>query len=40
MMTGVGAAGVATTDMLLAAGVRDIVGCDRQGALYTRPRRA
>ncbi len=34
VMTGVGAAGVATTDMLLAAGVRDIIGCDRQGALY------
>ncbi len=34
VMTGVGAAGVATTDMLLAAGVRNIVGCDRNGALY------
>ena len=34
VMTGVGAAGVATTDMLLAAGVRDIIGCDRQGALH------
>ena len=31
VITGVGAAGVATTDMLLAAGVRDVVGCDRQG---------
>src|SRR5438046_8429199 len=28
-ITGVGAAGVATTEMLLAAGVRAIVGCDR-----------
>jgi malate dehydrogenase (oxaloacetate-decarboxylating) len=26
----VGAAGVATTDVLLAAGVRDVVGCDRR----------
>src|SRR5260221_10538410 len=34
VMTGVGAAGVATTDALLAAGVTNIVGCDRQGALY------
>src|SRR5436305_13751246 len=34
VMTGVGAAGIATTDMLLAAGVRDIIGCDRQGALH------
>jgi malate dehydrogenase (oxaloacetate-decarboxylating) len=34
VLTGVGAAGVATTDMLLAAGVRDIIGCDRKGALH------
>jgi malate dehydrogenase (oxaloacetate-decarboxylating) len=34
VLTGVGAAGVATTDMLLAAGVRDIIGCDRHGALH------
>jgi len=34
VLTGVGAAGIATTDMLLHAGVRDIVGCDRHGALY------
>src|SRR5581483_6386136 len=33
VLTGVGAAGVATTDILLAAGVRDIVGCDRTGAI-------
>jgi malate dehydrogenase (oxaloacetate-decarboxylating) len=32
--TGVGAAGIATTDMLLAAGVRDVVGCDRGGVVY------
>ena len=35
VMTGAGAAGVATTDMLLAAGVRDLIACDRQGALHT-----
>ncbi len=34
VITGVGAAGVATTDMLLAAGVRNIIGCDRKGALH------
>jgi malate dehydrogenase (oxaloacetate-decarboxylating) len=32
--TGVGAAGVATTDALLAAGARRIIGCDREGAIY------
>src|SRR3954471_9308164 len=34
VMTGVGAAGVACTDILLHAGVHDIVGCDRHGALH------
>ena len=34
VMTGVGAGGTAVTKALLAAGVRDLVGCDRQGALY------
>jgi malate dehydrogenase (oxaloacetate-decarboxylating) len=34
VITGVGAAGVAVTKILQAAGVRHIVGCDRQGALY------
>ena len=34
VITGVGAAGVATTDILLAAGVRDVVGCDRHGVVY------
>jgi malate dehydrogenase (oxaloacetate-decarboxylating) len=34
VITGAGAAGVATTDMLLASGVRRIVGCDRRGALH------
>jgi len=32
--TGVGAAGIATTDVLLAAGARRIVACDREGAVY------
>jgi malate dehydrogenase (oxaloacetate-decarboxylating) len=34
VLTGTGAAGVATTDMLLAAGVTNLIGCDRQGALH------
>jgi malate dehydrogenase (oxaloacetate-decarboxylating) len=34
VVTGVGAAGFATTRMLLAAGVADVVGCDRKGALH------
>jgi malate dehydrogenase (oxaloacetate-decarboxylating) len=34
VVTGVGAAGAATTKMLLAAGIRDVVGCDRHGALH------
>ncbi len=34
VLTGVGAAGTAVTKALIAAGVRDIVGCDREGALY------
>jgi malate dehydrogenase (oxaloacetate-decarboxylating) len=34
VITGAGAAGVATTDILLAAGVRDIVGCDRRGVVH------
>jgi len=35
VVTGVGAAGVAVTKMLLAAGVRDVVGCDSKGVVYT-----
>ena len=35
VVTGVGAAGVATTKILQAAGVERIIGCDRQGALYS-----
>jgi malate dehydrogenase (oxaloacetate-decarboxylating) len=34
VVTGVGAAGTATTRMLLAAGVGEVTGCDREGALY------
>ncbi len=34
VITGVGAAGVATTKILQAAGAGRIVGCDRNGALY------
>jgi len=34
VLTGVGAAGIATTDMLLGTGVTAIIGCDRKGALY------
>jgi len=34
VVAGVGAAGVATTKMLLAAGVSDVVGCDRAGAVW------
>jgi malate dehydrogenase (oxaloacetate-decarboxylating) len=34
VLTGVGAAGIATTKILLAAGVRRIVGCDRGGAVH------
>ena len=33
VVNGLGAAGVAITKMLLAAGARTIIGCDRQGAL-------
>jgi malate dehydrogenase (oxaloacetate-decarboxylating) len=35
LIVGLGAAGVAVTKILLAAGVRHIVGCDRRGALHT-----
>ena len=34
VVTGVGAAGAATTQTLLAAGARDVIGCDREGAVY------
>jgi malate dehydrogenase (oxaloacetate-decarboxylating) len=35
VLTGVGAAGVAVTKTLQAAGVRNVIGCDSQGAVYT-----
>jgi malate dehydrogenase (oxaloacetate-decarboxylating) len=34
VVSGIGAAGTATTKMLLAAGVRDVVGCDREGIIH------
>jgi len=34
VVNGIGAAGVACSKMLLAAGVTNIVGCDRTGAVY------
>jgi malate dehydrogenase (oxaloacetate-decarboxylating) len=34
VFTGVGAAGVAVTHTLQAAGVRNVIGCDREGAVY------
>ena len=34
VITGAGAAGAAVADILLAAGVRDVVVCDRRGALF------
>lgn len=34
VVSGVGAAGVASTRMLLEMGVRNIIGCDRAGAIY------
>ncbi len=35
VIVGLGAAGIACTKMMLAGGVRDIVGCDRRGAVST-----
>lgn len=34
VVNGVGAAGVACSKIIMAAGVQNIIGCDRQGALY------
>ncbi len=34
VVNGIGAAGVACTKMLMAAGVRNVIGCDRRGALH------
>ncbi len=35
LMVGLGAAGIAVTKMMLAAGLTHVVGCDRKGALST-----
>ena len=35
VVNGVGAAGVACSKIIMAAGVRNIVGCDRQGAIFS-----
>jgi malate dehydrogenase (oxaloacetate-decarboxylating) len=35
LVIGLGAAGMAVTKMMLAIGVRHVIGCDRQGALST-----
>jgi len=34
VVNGVGAAGVACSKMIMAAGVRNVIGCDTQGAIY------
>ena len=34
VVNGVGAAGVACTKIIMAAGVRNVIGCDQSGALY------
>ena len=34
VVSGVGAAGVASTKIIKAAGVQNVIGCDRHGALY------
>ena len=34
VVNGIGAAGVACTKIVMAAGVKNIVGCDTTGALY------
>ena len=34
VVNGVGAAGVACTKIVMAAGVRNVVGCDQKGAIY------
>ena len=34
VVNGVGAAGIACTKIIMAAGVRNVIGCDRQGAIY------
>src|SRR6266516_810500 len=34
VVNGIGAAGVACSKIVMAAGVRNVIGCDQQGALY------
>jgi malate dehydrogenase (oxaloacetate-decarboxylating) len=34
VVNGVGAAGIACSKMVMAAGVRNLIGCDREGAIY------
>lgn len=34
VVNGVGAAGIACTKIILAAGVKNVIGCDQKGALY------
>lgn len=36
VLNGAGAAGIACTNMLLNLGVKNIIGCDRKGALHSR----
>jgi malate dehydrogenase (oxaloacetate-decarboxylating) len=36
LIVGLGAAGIAVTKMLLASGVTEVIGCDRQGAISTK----
>jgi malate dehydrogenase (oxaloacetate-decarboxylating) len=35
LMVGLGAAGIAVTEILMNAGVRSIIGCDSRGAIHT-----
>ncbi|MFL6114265.1 MAG: NADP-dependent malic enzyme, partial [Catenulispora sp.] len=35
VVVGLGAAGIAVSDILMAAGVRHLIGCDSQGAVHT-----
>jgi malate dehydrogenase (oxaloacetate-decarboxylating) len=35
LMVGLGAAGIAVTQILMNAGVRNVIGCDSQGAIHT-----
>ena len=38
LVVGLGAAGIAVAKILQSAGVNDIIGCDRKGAVSTDPR--